>query len=289
MRKEIEAFINHLKASGYSEHTISAYKRDLEEFTSHFKSLDQESLRNFVKILARKGNSRSSISRKLSSLKTFIKFLSEAGKSPPPPGISIKFTRKPFESLSLEDTMKILNLPKDQSFKATRDAAIVELLYSSGLRVSEISNLNLEDIDLESEFLRVKAGKGKKDRVVPFGRPAREKLEMYIAERSKLLERLKKDQNALFLNIKGGRLTPRSIQRIVKECGRRVGISGLHPHMLRHSFATHLLDAGASLRAIQEMLGHSNLSTTERYIHTSLEKLVEIYDKTHPRSAKKDV
>ncbi len=286
MRNELEAFLESLRASGYSEHTIDAYRRDLSEFLGNLKgSLSEENIKNHIKFLLEKGNSKSTISRKLSSIRSFMRFLVRTKRMSKPTKLDIKVRarKKPFPSLNTENTFQILDQEPSNTFQGTRDAAILELLYSSGLRVSELSGLNMEDVNLSSEFLVVRKGKGRKERVVPFGKKAKEKLLAYMEKRKELLRKLKREEGALFLNRNGGRLTSRSIERIVRAWAEKVGIPGVHPHMLRHSFATHLLERGADLRAIQMMLGHKSLSTTERYTHIALEKLMEIYDKAHPR------
>jgi integrase/recombinase XerC len=167
-----------------------------------------------------------------------------------------------------------------------RDRAILELLYASGLRVSELTGLNLGDMDRKEQMLRVR-GKGSKERIVPFGGKAEEALEAYVPVREDIIRKARHlaDPQAVFLNHLGTRLTPRSVARIVKKYVRLINVNwDLHPHSLRHAFATHLLADGADLRAIQELLGHSSLSTTQRYTHASIRQLLEVYDKAHPRA-----
>ncbi len=286
MKNDLEEFLRELSLKGYSEHTIKSYRRDLEEFIS--KPNPSLYLRN----LYEKRLSKTTIARKISSLRSFMKFLLKKKRINPSTLDDIpspRYAKEPFKALSVEDVFSLLDQFYKKDFHGIRNMAILELLYSSGLRVSEVSNLNIEDLMIEDGFLRVRKGKGKKERIVPFGERAKQRLKEYMVQREILLRERGVETEALFVNKSGGRLSPRSIERIVKDLGKKVGLEDIYPHMLRHSFATHLLERGADLRAIQEMLGHSSLSTTEKYTHIALEKLIEIYDKAHPRGRDQDV
>jgi integrase/recombinase XerC len=175
-----------------------------------------------------------------------------------------------------------MEAPQGETFRAIRDKAILELLYSSGLRVSELTSLDISDLDIKESLLRVK-GKGRKERIIPIGSKALEAIKNYLPERASL----KKRSQALFLNYRGGRLTPRSIRRILLKYSKMINLKGyLSPHTLRHTFATHLLHGGADLRSIQELLGHSSLSTTQKYTHVDITHLAEVYDRAHPLAKK---
>ncbi|HEY7535423.1 MAG TPA: tyrosine recombinase XerC [Thermodesulfobacteriota bacterium] len=281
----------------YSEHTIRAYMADLLEFERFLKervfkhgfdefddsSVDEIAIRSYLSWLYGRKNSKASVSRKLASIRTFFEFLLREGvikknsaKLVPTP----KLEKKLPPLLTVDEVFTILDREYADSTLGCRDKAILELIYSSGLRVSELVGINLNDINLTDSLVKV-LGKGAKERIVPFGSKALEAIERYMPRRNEL----KPIGDHLFVNSRGGRLTSRSVARIVKEYAKRSKIpKSVSPHVLRHAFATHLLGSGADLRAIQEMLGHKSLSTTQRYTHTSIEKIMEIYDKTHPRA-----
>ena len=296
MDKYIEGFRNYLSSErNYSQHTVKAYLTDVNEFQKVLKQksvlpdgkvnlpeLDDAAVRTYVGWLYTR-NSKVSISRKIASIRTFYEYLSRIGviknnlakHVPTPQGEK----RLPV-FLTVDEAVKLIETPGTETPLRARDSAIMELLYSSGLRVSELTGINITDLDLKSGSVKV-LGKGSNERVCPIGSKALESLEKYLYGRLDL--KPKGDQ--LFVNSRGGRLTSRSVDRIIKKYGAQAGIpKSISPHVLRHSFATHLLGGGADLRAIQEMLGHKSLSTTQRYTHTSIEKLMEIYDKTHPRA-----
>jgi integrase/recombinase XerC len=286
----IKRFKNFLLSErNYSDHTIRAYMSDLSQF-GHFLTERKVDFGNVRDIdirayLARLygNNSKSSISRKLTTIRTFLDFLIREGKItsnsaklvPTPKG-----ERRLPTFLTVDETFKLVETPDISSVLGLRDRAILELLYSSGLRVSELVGVCLKDLNLSASFVKV-LGKGGVERIIPVGSKAASAIEKYMDKRPEL----KPKEDSLFLNSVGRRITVRSIARIVK---KYTGISGIpkniSPHVLRHTFATHLLGSGADLRAIQEMLGHRNLSTTQRYTHASIEKIMEIYDKTHPRA-----
>ena len=298
MDKYLKSFEDYLSSErNYSKHTIKAYITDIKEFSEvlkemelvssdnqeiDFTQLDETPIRVYISKLYSK-NKKVSISRKLASIRTFFEFLirsghmkSNAAKLVPTP----KGEKKLPTFLTVDEVVKLVETPGSDNAYESRDRAILELLYSCGLRVSELVGINLQDLDLDSMSVKV-LGKGKKERIVPLGSKAENAIKTYLNQRLDL----KPKEDHLFVNSKGGRLSTRSIDRIIKKYAVLSGIpKNISPHVLRHTFATHLLGGGADLRAIQEMLGHKSLSTTQRYTHTSIEKLMEIYDKTHPRA-----
>ena len=296
MDQYIEGFRNYLSSErNYSEHTVKAYIADIKEFCrvirdknllpggeGDMSKLDETPVRSYVGWLYTR-NSKVSIARKVASVRTFFEYLVRGGvlkknmakHVPTPQGEK----RLPV-FLTVDEVVKLLESPGTDTPLHARDSAILELLYSSGLRVSELTGIDLKDIDLKSMSVKV-LGKGSKERITPIGSKALLALEHYLPQRLELKPR----GDHLFVNSRGGRLTTRSVDRIIKKYAVMSGIpKNISPHVLRHTFATHLLGGGADLRAIQEMLGHRSLSTTQRYTHTSIEKLMEIYDKTHPRA-----
>jgi len=304
----IDQFIHYLSAEkNASPHTCRCYLRDLEEFRNFLKSsgiylspsggieiekVDRMAIRRYLSFLHRK-NKKSSIARKLSTLRSFFKYLirEQLAASNPAKSVSTPKVEKPLPTmLTVDEVFRLIESPKSSVKKSPsvpaknkrlRDGAILELLYSSGLRVGELVGLNLNQLDLDLGIVKV-MGKGRKERIVPVGKKAVEALKAYLEERGVL-----SGEEPLFVNPRGGRLTARSVGRLIKKYTKSSGIfRKISPHSLRHSFATHLLDAGADIREIQEMLGHSSLSTTQRYIHLSMGKLMEVYDKAHPRSFK---
>ncbi len=304
----IPQFIHYLTVEkNASPHTCRCYQRDLEGFEDFLKNsglvlpssaevewgkMDRMAIRKYLSFLHRK-NKKSSIARKISTLRSFFRYLNreQMVASNPAKSVSTPKVEKTLPTtLTVDEAFRLMESPKGLSEKVPpagrkdkrlRDQAILELLYSSGLRVSELVGLNLKQIDLDLGIVRV-MGKGRKERIVPVGGKAIESLNAYLNERGRI-----KDEDPLFVNFWGGRLTARSVGRLIKKYSRHSGIfRRVSPHSLRHTFATHLLDAGADIREIQEMLGHSSLSTTQRYTHISLGKLMEVYDKAHPRSFK---
>lgn len=291
MKKYIEEFVNYLKTEkDVSAHTIRAYSNDLKEFHSFSdkkpEGIDKLEIRSFLASLHYRKLKKSSISRKLATIRSFYKYLHKEGyvKTNPAKLVSSPRLPKPLPKfLTIDETFSLMNAPQGDTFKATRDKSVIELLYSSGLRVSELTSLDISDLDIKESLVRVK-GKGKKERITPVGSNAMTAIKNYLPERISL----KKKSQALFLNNRGGRLTQRSVRRILLEYCRIVGLKGYpSPHTLRHTFATHLLHGGADLRAIQELLGHSSLSTTQRYTHVDIAHLAEVYDKAHPMAGGK--
>ncbi len=288
--KYIEQFSDSLKAErDASLHTLKAYAEDLREFFSFInkkpRDIDNLDIRSFLASLHHRKLKKSSIARKLATIRTFFRYLCKEGyvKKNPAKLVSSPKTQKSLPRfLTIDEAFALMEAPKGDTFQAARDKAILEFLYSSGLRVSELTTLNINDFDLKESLIRVK-GKGKKERIIPIGSKAMEAIKNYLPERISL----KKKSQALFLNNRGGRLTQRSIRRIVIKYGRMIALKGcLSPHVLRHTFATHLLHGGADLRSIQELLGHSSLSTTQKYTHVDISHLMEVYDKAHPLAKK---
>ena len=281
---------------GYSPHTISGYRRDLLEVSAQQGAqistgeLSSADVRAYV-IGLHGRNGSSTVARKLSSLRSFFKFLQRQSiiATSPMDNISGPKVGKSIPNfLTVDQVFAFLDAPSESDRFRHRDRAILELLYSTGIRVAELVAADLDDLDLKGEMLRVR-GKGNKERLVPVGRPAVEAIAAYQkGERTALLsERLARGKTvadkALFLNNRGGRLTTRSVERFVDKYGRRAGLQiPVTPHALRHSFATHLLEMGADLRSVQELLGHASLSTTQKYTHLTLEHLSRIYDASHP-------
>ncbi len=296
MQRLIDCFATYLADErNLSPHTRAAYLRDLGEFQTFLESrggsgqnelarLDSLVLRRYLAEL-HKRNQRTSIARKLSTLRTFFRYLVREGHLPgnPAEGLSTpKLNRYLPKTLSVDEATALMERGYGNSLLDLRDRAIVELFYSSGLRVSELTGLDIGALDLRENLVRV-LGKGRKERIVPIGRKAHEALQEYLEERPGAAA-----EEPLFLNARGGRLTPRSVQRNLKTRLIKAGlIKDISPHALRHSFATHLLDGGADLRAIQELLGHASLSTTQKYTQVSVDQLMSVYDKAHPRSRKK--
>jgi len=296
MQPLIEKFATYIADErNLSPHTRAAYLRDLSEFHLFLERhggsgkeallrLDSLLLRRYLAEL-HKRNQRSSIARKLSTLRTFFRYLVREGQLPsnPAEGLSTpKLNRYLPKTLSVDEATALMERGYGSSVLDLRDRAIVELFYSSGLRVSELTGLDVGSLDLREKLVRV-LGKGRKERILPIGRKAHEAISAYLQDRG-----MPDAEDPLFLNARGGRLTPRSVQRNLKTRLIKAGlIKDISPHALRHSFATHLLDGGADLRAIQELLGHASLSTTQKYTQVSVDQLMSVYDKAHPRSKKK--
>ena len=295
----VARFLQYLKVEkGLSPATIRAYTADLEQFSAFLArrrperdegplrpgELDLAAVRSFLGHLTAEGLAESTLARKLASLRSFFRYLNREGlvrgnpaKVLPSPTLRERLPG----AMSVDETFRLLDGAGLSGKSPLRDQALLELLYSSGLRVSELTGLDLGSLDLPGGVVRV-AGKGRKERVVPFGSKAALALSRYINEERRGPAGA---DDPLFLNLRGGRLTSRSVHRLLAALCRRQGwTKAISPHQLRHSFATHLLGGGADLRAIQEMLGHKSLSTTQRYTKLDLEQITEAYDKAHPRS-----
>ena len=308
MDTELDAYLDFLRLNqNASPLTVVAYRRDLKPFLSYAKEhldktelepsdIDLPVIRGFLAQLYRRGRSRASVARKLSALRSFMRYLKREGSieaNPATLAASPKLEHKVPAHLSMNEMSRLLDVPDTSDPLGRRDRAILELFYASGLRLSELVGLDLEDVDLQGRMVRV-MGKGGKERLVPFNTSAQKALRAWYKDRLALraaskpksqIPNPKSQRDPLFVNARGGTLTGRSVQRLVAHhmtsCSTRFGIS---PHALRHSFATHLLEQGADLRAIQELLGHVQLSTTQRYTHVNAAQLLEVYRKAHPRA-----
>ena len=302
MKKYIETYQKYLKnEKNYSDNTIISYKNDLNQLFSFIKEykllrkngikyIDHQIMRKFIVYLKEKKYSKRSISRKVSTARSFFKFLHKKEIIEVNPTLNLitpKIDKKLPYFLYLQEIDKLIETPPRNKLSGIRDRAILEILYGTGIRVSELTNLNIDDIDFNEKIIKV-LGKGSKERILPLSNPVIKAMQEYIEKRY-LFNRNKFDKtinkNALFLNRFGGRLTARSIRRIIIKYIKIAGLNKkLSPHVLRHSFATHLLGGGADLRSVQELLGHKSLSTTQIYTHITKERLKEIYQKSHPRS-----
>lgn len=292
LKTYIKNFLQYLEIErNVSPHTIRAYKKDLKDFSEYFKSdnedIDMIDIRGFVSKMITKGKSKTTVSRKLATIRSFFNYLYQEGFVKINPARLVPTPKAPKHLpnfLSVDDVFNLVQVPEGIGLLPVRDRAILEMLYSSGLRVSEAASLNVEDINTRDGLLKAR-GKGKKERIVPIGNKALDALKSYLIER-RLFKRKKAISDsdaALFLNRDGKRLTDRQIRRIVVKHARAMGMDGqIGPHVLRHTFATHLLVGGADLRVIQELLGHSSLSTTQKYTHLDIEHLIDVYDKAHP-------
>ena len=288
----IDRYLSFLSAErGLSPHTLEGYRRDLEDLALYLDrvgrdlgSVDVEVLMGYLMNLAARGLSPATIRRRLSAIRGFYAFLVEMEllDSDPTEGLDNPRTWKHLpQVLSLDEVERLLQAPPGDNPRGLRDRAMLEVLYATGVRVSELVSLRLVDLDMERGFLKV-LGKGKKERVVPLGEEAIGWLRRYLEVRGKLD---KKGSAYLFLSNRGGPMTRQRFWQIIKEYARKVGITkGISPHTLRHSFATHILERGADLRSVQELLGHADLSTTQIYTHVARAHLEKIYKKSHPRA-----
>ena len=293
----LEEFIRHISLErNLSSHTIRNYFSDLSQFyeylTGVFKkdtlliedlrNIDHVILRAFLANLYEKGLSKSSVARKISTIRTFFNYMCREGNLVNNPGKMVSTPKRGKtlpKFLSVDEADRLLGTPVGEDRLSIRDRAILETFYSAGLRIGEIVAINIEDLNLSEGLIKVK-GKGRKERIVPVGEKAVDAIKKYLTT-SQLINTL-----PLFLNKYGKRITTRSVHRIVDKYKKLSGLWDITPHSLRHSFATHLLEGGADLRSVQEMLGHASLSTTQRYTHISMDKLMEVYDKAHPRGRK---
>lgn len=294
----IHKFLKYLEVErNVSVHTIRAYEKDLKEFTGYCaagpQDIDVIDIRGFVSHQITTGKSKTTVSRRLATLRSFFSYLYDEGyvkinqaKLVPSP----KAPKHLPNFLSVDDVFNLVQTPEGIGLLPVRDRAILELLYSSGLRVSEVAGLDIDDLNIREGLVKVR-GKGKKERIVPVGNKALDALKSYIIERKlfKKKRSLPDGDTAFFLNRDGDRLTDRQIRRIVVKHARAMGIDGqIGPHAMRHTFATHMLLGGADLRVIQELLGHSSLSTTQKYTHLDIGHLIDVYDKAHPFSKDED-
>ncbi len=286
-------FLRHLRERNVSPHTIKAYAGDLGTFAAYagsrdWHSLDHVTIRGFLSHLYEKGLSKTSVARALAAVRSLYRWLAQEGvveqnpaKLVATPRLAKKLPRVP----TIEEMNSVLDgeMPEIASFPE-RDRLLLELLYGCGIRNSELIGIDLDHIRLSAAAVLIR-GKGKKERYVPFGESAKSALAVYLPVRQQRLSGLRRNTPALLINQRGGRLTTRSVGRIVKKIAVAKGLSpDVHPHTLRHAFGTHMLEEGADLRAIQEMLGHERLSTTQRYTQLSMQHVLTVYDQTHPRA-----
>jgi integrase/recombinase XerC len=289
----------------FSPRTVLAYRADLDRFTEFWESefaheaasktaiskLDTLAVRSYLAALHRAKLSNRSISRHLSTLRSFFRWACREGHLAASPAKGLPSPRVPKtlpRALTLPDMERLLDADDEEALVPERERALFELLYATGLRVSEAAGLDLEDVDFSSRLVRV-TGKGRRERIVPFGEAAEDALRAYLPSRDALRHRARErepgPEEPLFVNARGGRLTSRSMARLLKRRLRAAGLPAeISPHALRHTFATHLLQAGADLRAIQELLGHASLSTTQKYTHLDAARLREVYRSAHPKA-----
>jgi integrase/recombinase XerC len=293
----LASFLRHLdRERNASAHTLRAYGDDIRQFIEHLRrevgheprpqDVDTILIRGFLAEMHRAGLRKTSTARRLASLRTFFRFLCREGVLASNPArvlLSPRLEKRVPLHLQESQLEALLDVP-GRTLAALRTRAMLELLYGTGIRCAELVGLDLDDVDLDERVVRV-LGKGRKERLVPFGRPARAAVIAYLEERSRIGR-----SSAFLVNARGTRLSDRSVRATVARRVRQVALDRrISPHKLRHSFATHLLARGADLRAIQELLGHSSLSTTQRYTHVDLGKIIEIYKNTHPRAVRKGV
>ncbi len=297
--KEIKGFIQHIqREKNFSENTVTSYRKDLSDFGkflkerslqgNSFHQVDRPLLRDFLVFLKRKRLAAATIAHKVFVLRSFFKYLLRKRKiySNPASFLSSPKRKKGLPTfLTLSQMKNLLKLPKKESFWGLRDLAILELFYSTGMRLSELANLDLSSVDFQGEVVRV-LGKGDKERIIPVGRKALEVLKNYLNLRKSLSEdRFKTNGEAILLNRSGKRLSARGVGRIVKKYATQISEDQkTSPHTLRHTFATHLLDEGADLLAVKDLLGHESLSTTQIYTHVTTDRLKKVYQKAHPRA-----
>ncbi|OGQ48578.1 MAG: tyrosine recombinase XerC [Deltaproteobacteria bacterium RIFCSPLOWO2_02_FULL_47_10] len=296
--KQYENYLTHEVDA--SIHTTKNYMADLRQFSEYLRKhypqiasngkgalakIDHNVVRNYLSTLFGKNNP-ASIARKLASLRSFLKYWIRQGAISTNPAKDVATPKVPKrlpKFLTVDEVAALLKEPSDNDLLSMRDKAMMEVMYSSGLRVSELVGLNIKDVSLGEGVVKV-AGKGKKERVVPIGSKAQTALANYLVRREESLEK-GSSETAIFLNRQGTRITPRSVERMVQKYLKATGIQKeVTPHVLRHSFATHMLNSGADLRGIQELLGHSSLSTTQKYTHVSVDKLMDVYEKSHPKA-----
>jgi integrase/recombinase XerC len=293
--EDADRFLDYLRATkNASPHTLRAYASDLRGFAEFLRKeapeggLDYRTIRKFLANLQREKCAKRTVARKLAALRAFYRFQRERNPDASDPTVGLsspKLDRRLPRPLAGEEIKALLNAPDPNRPDGLRDRAILELLYASGLRASELCSLNMGDVRAQTGEVRV-TGKGSKDRVTLVGIPALEALEAYLASgRSALAQKSSQPTTALFLNSKGDRLSDRSLRGIVYKWIEKTGaISGVSPHTLRHSFATHLLEGGADLRTVQELLGHASVATTQIYTHVSAKRLKEVYERAFPRA-----
>jgi integrase/recombinase XerC len=291
--KAVTQFLRALRERNASAHTIKAYTGDLQNFAAYvgsrgWHSIDHVVIRGFLSHLYEKGLGKTSVARSLAAVRSLYRWLAQEGVVEQNPAALVstpKLPKKLPRVPTIEEMNSVLDgqMPEAAAFPE-RDRLMLELLYGCGIRNSELTGINLDDIRLSAEAILIR-GKGKKERYVPFGDSVKTALVAYLPARQAVLAESKMNLPALLVNRRGGRLTTRSVGRIIKKIAVAKGLSSdVHPHTLRHAFGTHMLEEGADLRAIQEMLGHERLSTTQRYTQLSMKHVLEVYDQTHPRA-----
>ena len=306
MEQLLPQFFEHLRYErNVSEHTLRNYRSDLSQFLDYLAPADRQSgkreapdiheidhltIREWLSTLHSAQKKKTSVARKLAALRTFFQFLVREGVIELNPAKLIstpRLEKKLPQHLSIEEAITFIETPDTETDLGKRDRAMLELMYATGVRVSELTKMDLSDMDFKNKLIRV-TGKRRKERIVPFGDPASEALKTYLDVRDRFLNNApisQREPEAVFLSYQGTRITTRSVGRMVEKYIRIcAGIHDISPHALRHSFATHLLDSGADLRDIQELLGHARLSSTQIYTHVSVEKLIKVYDKAHPKA-----
>ncbi len=300
---DLQRFYSYLQSERrYSTHTVTAYRRDIKHFMQHcdlhvsqvikWDDIKQVDIRRCVAALHRQGLSGKSLQRWLSSIRSLYKFLCRFGLAANNPAIGVpapKAAKRLPATLNVDELNQLLSIKNDETHPGenklnVRDNAIMELMYACGLRLSELSGLNLQDIDWQQQIIQV-TGKGQKQRRLPFGRKARDAVDGWIKQRAIIAN---ENETALFVSTRGTRLSNSSIQKRLKKVALTQGLNtNVYPHMLRHSFASHILESSKDLRAVQELLGHANLSTTQIYTHLDFQHLAGVYDDAHPRARKK--
>jgi integrase/recombinase XerC len=301
MKKRIQKFLEYLeKERNYSQHTLSAYRDDLRQFNDFIEhrdphvsptpeQIDQHAIRSFLGYLLDRGVTRRTAARKLAALKSFLKYLVRDGVLTSNPAINVVTPKLPKRLpvfLDERSVETIMNLPSEETFNGVRDRALLELLYSTGIRLNELLQLRLRDVSLKENIIKV-FGKGSKERILPIGKKAKESLIRYVSRRSALLTTAggTNDEQHVFLSSRARPLDPKGVYRIVQKYITSVSeMKKQGPHVLRHTFATHLLNRGADLRAVKELLGHESLTTTQVYTHVTVDRLKRIYKQAHPRA-----
>ncbi len=291
--KTCKEFLRSLRERNVSPHTIKAYSGDLATFACYvgsrqFEQIDHVTIRGFLSSLYEKGLGKTSVARALAAVRSLYRWLAQEGIVEQNPAALVSTPKLP-KKLPRVPTVEEMNSVLDGDMPEIawfpeRDRLMLELLYGCGIRNSELVGINIDDVRLSAEAILIR-GKGKKERYVPFGEVVTSALAKYLPARQLVLSESRKNTPALLVNQRGGRLTTRSVGRIIKKIAVAKGLSAdVHPHTLRHAFGTHMLEEGADLRAIQEMLGHERLSTTQRYTQLSMKHLIQVYDQTHPRA-----
>ncbi len=293
VQKAVDRFLRTLGQRNESAHTLKAYAADLDKFAEHvgplnWRGIDHLTIRGFLSHLYDQGLDKTSVARALAAVRSLYRWLAQEGIVEHNPAALVstpKLARKLPRVPTVEEMNSVLDgeMPEVAAF-AERDRLMFELLYGCGIRNSEMVGIQVHDIRLSDEVILIR-GKGKKERYVPFGDAVGGALSAYLPARQRILSEKKRNTGALLINLRGGSMTSRSVGRIIKKIAVAKGLSpDLHPHTLRHAFGTHMLEEGADLRAIQEMLGHERLSTTQRYTQLSMKHVLQVYDRTHPRA-----